>query len=117
MGAGEDPSEVGLDLLGKVRTARQDGEVEVFGEAVGLDVALLQARAALEDPLVSENGIGTDAPQQPAEQVVLFDHLLGELPLGYPFDDVRSADHHSPPGWPRATLTRSPHLRRIRSPF
>ncbi len=103
-----------LDLFWAVGAAGQDGEVQVLGEAVGLDVALLQAGTALEDPLVAEDRGAAESPQQPAEDVVLLDDLLGELPLADPLDDVRPGDHHSPPGDPRATLTRSPQRRTMR---
>ena len=59
---GEDPAEERLDLFGAVGATGQDREVKVLGEPVGLDVALLQASATLEDPLISEDRVGSDSP-------------------------------------------------------
>src|SRR6266498_2693034 len=50
------------------------------------------------------------------EDVVLLDDLLGEAPLGHPFDDVGARDHQSPPGLPRDTLALMPQRRTMR-PF
>jgi len=83
---------------------RQHGEVQVFGEAVRFDVALLETGAALEDPTVAENGIRTDAPQHPAEDVVLLDDVLPQSPFEAALDDLRATDHPPPP---MATLSRS----------
>jgi hypothetical protein len=58
-----------------------DGEVEVFGESVRLDEALLEAGATLEDPRVAQRCVRPDAPEEPAEDVVLLDDLLGQPPL------------------------------------
>ena len=76
---------------------RQDREVEVLGEAVGLEVALLEARPALEDPWVCENRVGTDPRQKPAEHVVLLDDILGELPLADSLDNVRARESRHVP--------------------
>lgn len=69
-----------MDVGGIDGTVRQDGEVEVLGEPVGLDVALLQAGAAFEDPEVAELRMLTKAPEHPAEDVILLDDVLGQPP-------------------------------------
>src|SRR6266540_4082606 len=86
--ARQGPEEKRLDVVGAERTAPDHSEVEVLGIAVGLDVALLEAGASLEDPRLRQDRIGTNAPQQPPEDVVLLDDLFGEAPLRDPFDDV-----------------------------
>ncbi len=76
-----------LHVVRAERSAWQDSEVQAFGEAVCLDVALLEAGASLEHPGLREDRIGADPPQQPSENVVLLDDLLRETPLA---DPVRS---------------------------
>lgn len=99
-------------VIGKVRTAGQDCEVEILGEAVRLDVALLETRSAFEDPLLAEHGVGTDPPKQPAQYVVLLNDLLSEAPLADALNDVGAGDHEAS-RVPRFTLIRNPHRRRM----
>ena len=48
--------------LGFLRAAVDDGEVEILGEAVRLEVALPEAGPALEDPGLAKLGIGSRSP-------------------------------------------------------
>ena len=48
------------------RATGQNRKIQVLGEPVGFQVALLQACAALEDPVQSQRFVGANAPQQPA---------------------------------------------------
>lgn len=70
-------------------------EVEVFREAVGLEVALLQAGAALEHPARADHRVGRDAGQEPAEGVVLFHHVGLKLQLGCEGQDFLLGDHEA----------------------
>ena len=50
-------------------------EVEIFREAVGLEPAFLETGAALEHPAAADVGMGVDAGQHPAEDIVLLDDV------------------------------------------
>ena len=69
------------------------GEVEIFREAIGLEVALLEAGAALEYPGIAKCGLGRDAGEQPAEDVVLFDDMDLELELACELANLVASDH------------------------
>jgi hypothetical protein len=71
----EDP---GKEVLIKVVSVLQR-EVQILREPVGLEVALLQAGAALEHPARADHRVGRNAGQEPAEGVVLLDHMGLEL--------------------------------------
>jgi len=53
----ERPAKEWLNLLGTIGTSGEDGEVQVLGEAMGFDIALLQAGATFEDPLIAQDRI------------------------------------------------------------
>ena len=93
LNSGQDPLQ-GLDDAGFIaRAAGKDREVEVLGEAIGLDEALLEARPTLEDPSGRKRGVGTDAPQHPAKGVVLLHHFLAQSLLEDALHDRSPADH------------------------
>ena len=50
-------------------------EVEVFGEAVGFEIAFLEAGPALEYSAIGEGGRLVDASENPTQHVVLLDDL------------------------------------------
>jgi len=50
------------------------GEVEILRKSVGLEIALLEARTALENPTLRNVFVRVDTGEYPAEHVVLFDH-------------------------------------------
>ena len=50
-------------------------EVEIFREPVGLEPAFLETGAALEHPAAADVGMGVDAGQHPAEDIVLLDDV------------------------------------------
>src|SRR5436309_91742 len=58
--------------------ALEKSEVQILGEAIRLEVALLKAGATLEHPRVSDGRLGGDAPKEPAQSVVLLDDVLPE---------------------------------------
>ena len=68
-------------------------EVEVFGKAVGFEVALLQAGTALEDPPVADCRVCGDASKEPAERIVFLDDMRLELKLGGERHDLLLRDH------------------------
>lgn len=74
-----------MRLLG---AAVDDGEVQILREPVGLVVALAQACAALEDPMLGEDRLGSDSCQDPSENVILFDDADIELPLGPELEEL-----------------------------
>ena len=45
-------------------------EVEVFREAIRLEIAFLEAGSALEYPMVAEVRVGADAGQEPAQHII-----------------------------------------------
>ena len=52
-------------------------EIEIFGEAIGLEEAFLEAGSALEDPAVAQRIVVRDTSEQPAEGIVFFDCIAG----------------------------------------
>jgi hypothetical protein len=60
---------------------RKNGEAEIFREAAGLEEALLEACAALEDPLAGSLGMHGQHRQEPPQYVVLLDDVDAEMPL------------------------------------
>ncbi|OHC63579.1 MAG: hypothetical protein A3H93_19520 [Rhodocyclales bacterium RIFCSPLOWO2_02_FULL_63_24] len=68
-------------------------EVEVFGKAVGFEVALLQAGTALEDPPVADCRVCGDACKKPAECIVFLDDMSLKLELGGECHDLLLRDH------------------------
>lgn len=73
---GEDRDEV----VGRFVAVPEDGEVQVLGESVGLEVALPQTGPTLESPTLQLR-LGGDARQQPPEGPVLLDDVAAKLPL------------------------------------
>ena len=69
-----------------------DGEVEIFGEPVGLEPALSEAGPTLERPAAGSRVL-SDSGEQPPQDVVLFDHVVGELPLPGEVGDLAFGDH------------------------
>ena len=65
--------------------AREDRKVQVLREAIGLDVALLQTRTALESPRYTQPWIRSYAPEHPTNDIVFFYNVLAKLPLPDPF--------------------------------
>lgn len=86
-----------LENLGEESLIKMIGilqrEVQIFGEAVGFEVALLQAGATLEDPPVADRRVCRDAGKEPAERIVFFDDMRLELKLGGESHDLLLRDH------------------------
>ena len=68
-------------------------EIQVFREAVGLEVALLEAGAALEDPGLRERWMRVDAGEYPAKDVVLLDNAGQESERRGGLEDFTLVDH------------------------
>ena len=68
-------------VLGRLGTAVDHGEVQILGKPVSLVGALAQAGTALEHPGRAELRVVRDACQQPAKDVVLLDDPDVERPL------------------------------------
>lgn len=68
-------------------------EIQVFGESVGLKVALLNTGPSLKHPSVSCLGITGNCGENPAENVVLLDNLSSKLPFSSPFKNVLLVNH------------------------
>ncbi len=83
----------GTDLVRGVRRLRQQGEVEILGKAIGLYVALLDARAAFEDPGLARRGRQPEPGEEPAEDVVLLHDVRAQVPLRRAIEDVLALDH------------------------
>ena len=57
-------------------------EVQVFGKAVGLKKALLEARAAFEQPGIARLRRFPERGQHPAERIVFFNHVRLQAKVG-----------------------------------
>lgn len=57
-------------------------EVEVLGESVRLEEALLEIGSALEYPIFGEFLMGIDAGEHPTEDIVFLDDMRRERRLG-----------------------------------
>ncbi len=101
---GEDPHEVGRFL----RPTVHDREVQILGESERLVVALPQARPALEDPAPAQLLVVGDSGQEPAQHVVLLDHILVDEPLGSQIGKLTLSDHEAPSRATVALISR-PH--------
>ena len=74
----EDPSEESfVQVLGILQ-----GEVQILGESVRLEVALLEASPALEHPARANLWMRGDPGQEPAQRIVLLDDMGLQLQLG-----------------------------------
>ena len=100
----EDARECACDRRLAHRWPGQDGEIEILGEPICLEVALLETCAALERPPDGEFRIQADPPRHPAEDVVLLHHVLAQPPLADARRDVAPPDHS-----PISTLIRKFH--------
>src|SRR5205809_1252249 len=87
----------------------EQGEIEVFGETIGFEVALLEAGTALEHPPGSRLGVVGDGGKEPTEDVVLLDDVGSKLPLLRPIEDVLLGDHPGPGRSRSGTFTHRPH--------
>ena len=56
-------------------------KIEIFGEPVGLEEALLQACAAFENPALRKLFVLVDAREHPSEHIVLLDDMGRERSL------------------------------------
>ena len=72
------------------------GEVEILGEAIGLEEALFQAGSALEQPVVGQRRMGADTGEHPAQHVVLFDDVGPQRHARRRFQYLAPVDH----AWP-----------------
>src|ERR1017187_3212653 len=72
-------------------------EVEVLGEAVCFEVALLETRSALEYPFVRERRMVEDAGEEPAENVVLFDDVRQQSEVRGGYEQLTAINHALPP--------------------
>lgn len=114
MDPGQHPWQQRLDLLLAHRTAGHDREIQVLRKPVGLQIAFLQTGAAFENPVQPKRFIRADTPQQPAQHIVFFHHVLPQTPLPHPFVDVEAGDHVRSAGtWP-STLSRRFHRETMR---
>jgi hypothetical protein len=50
-------------------------EIQILRKAIGLEIAFLQTRSALENPGFGNLGICGNAGQQPTQHIVLFDNM------------------------------------------
>jgi hypothetical protein len=71
----------------------EHSEVEIFGEPIGFEIALLEAGAALEDPPISQPLVRRNPGQQPAQGVVLLDDMQVELELSGEVPNLLAVDH------------------------
>src|SRR5205814_298620 len=76
--------------------ARKHGEVQVLREPVRLDVALLEAGAALEGPRGPQPRVGPKAPKHPTDGVVLLDDLLAQARIPGKALQLVATDHALP---------------------
>ena len=74
-----------------------DGEVEVFGKAIGFEVTFLETRSSFEYPVLGESGMPIDAREYLAEHVVLFDDLRPQPEGSSCIQDLTSLDHTDVP--------------------
>ena len=81
------------DRVGIQAGVGRRGEVQVFREAVRLQIALPEACAALEHPLCPNPGVYTQTSQQPAQHVVSLDDVLTQPPGACSFLDLDGSDH------------------------
>jgi hypothetical protein len=72
-------------------------EIEVFGKTIGLKIAFLQARAALEKPICLQSLVAENRPQKPAEDVILLDYLRSEPDFTGKIQDFKPVDQCSTP--------------------
>src|SRR5205823_14311922 len=73
------------------------GEIEILGEAVCFEIALLEAGSTLENPFVRDRRVVEDAGQQPAEHVVLFDNVRQQPEVGSRSQKLAAVNHVRPP--------------------
>ncbi len=98
--------------VGCVHRGGTEAEVEVFRESVRLEVALLEARSALEDPVGFDLCVPGQCGQEPPEHVVLLDDVDAESPAASALEDVFLPNHEASFSG-RVTLRRSPQRVRI----
>jgi len=78
-------------------------EIQIFRKAIGLEIALLEAGPAFEDPARPQDFIGIDSGQEPPQHIVLFDDVRRQSSLVCKGDDFVPVDHSS---WPLGTHSR-----------
>ena len=78
----------------------------VVGESVCLEIAFFQACAALENPALRQLGIRRNAGQQPAEHIVLLDHMKVQRQFTRKIRDFLLIDHTTPAFQPSGTHSR-----------
>jgi hypothetical protein len=92
-----DPFADFLEDVGKKGFVKMIGilqcEIEVFGKAIGFEIAFLEAGSALEDPSISDRRMGGDAGEQPAQRVILLDDMGLQLKFGGERHDLLLRDH------------------------
>jgi hypothetical protein len=52
--------ELSKQLVSGIERARREGEIQIFRKALGFEIAFLQARSALEDPVLSKLRVLSD---------------------------------------------------------
>jgi hypothetical protein len=88
----EDPPQKSLFKLALVAQR----EVEVLRKPIGLEEALLQTGASLEDPRIDKLGMRIDSGEQPAENVVLLHDIWQQAECGRCFENFTLVDHATP---------------------
>ncbi len=68
-------------------------EVQVLGKAVRFKKTFLEAGAAFEYPGIAKNRMISDACQQPAQRVVLLDHIGFKLKLASELQHLFAVNH------------------------
>jgi hypothetical protein len=71
----------------------EERKVEILGEAVGLEKALLEARSSLELPRVAQLRMSGDSREHPAKDIVLLNDVRVEVNLRRDLDDFPAIDH------------------------
>lgn len=82
-------------------------EVKVLRKTVGLEVALLEAGAALEHPRRGQRRVHVDAGQQPAEDIVLLHDVGQQAQCGGRLENLALVDHVA--AFPQRSGTQSRH--------
>src|SRR5712664_512953 len=68
-------------------------KIQIFGKPIGLEIALLEARAALKYPTFRKLLMRIDAGEHPAEDVVFLDNAGQQRKRRRFFEDFAPIDH------------------------
>ena len=84
------------DLLFCDRAALQNCEIEILRKSECLEIALLQTRATLEHPPVTQCWFGPNAGKHPPEDIILLHHVISQTPLRDPGTEITFTYHAAP---------------------